>query len=707
MRHQNGYIIVSVMFALFVIASISLNLNHESAFDTRLASDRFSTSQAKLTAQAGMAHLLNKSTNLNCNNYSDIPSTNFGAGTYSASILPLSGSPVSTIVTATLEDGSFATLEHKSQTIYQPAKPLFSITTADGTDGDTHVSNTSWFSADDTNYSNVSYLSVGDNILGTKNYALLKFGIEDIPPLTKILSAQLTLNLKSAYIDSGDATLSIHRLLNEWDPTTATYNTSGSNSWSWPELYSPVSSSVLTLESTTAGSREWDLTQLVQGWVDGSIPSNGFAIVANDQLNSASFDSANASDSSLAPTLEIQFTCECGLYCESTTPLPVSVVHWKLDETSNTTAYDSIGSNHGTTAGAAWTSAQIDGGLLFNGSSDFVVVPHASELSFDKDISISAWIYLEVSATGFYADQSIIGKGTTNYTEEYWLGISENEIEFGILETGTWHGVSTIASDIQINTWHHVAVTFSDNSNEVLFYLDGAIVGNRTLAQDLSTGNEDILIGTSQYDEDWYGMLDDIRLFDHVIAQDEVESLMLVGGGSASKSEYLLDKFDEEKFNGDDGSRSWTGDWQEVGESDGAKQGDIRIALATAKNRKYAAILKDNDNGGEGIQREANLQGCTTAKLAFEYLRSGFDLIGDDYVSISASSDGGSSWTELDRIKRSFGEPGLDPNFIKTSYDISSYISGETMVRFKTSPTLGSSDNMSIDNIEIRLTGCD
>lgn len=704
MKHQNGYVMVSVLFALFIIATVSLNLNREGAFNIRLASDKLSTSQAKLTTRAGMTHLLNKSTNLNCNNYSDISSTNFGSGVYTASISPLTGSPVSTFVSATMDDGSYAELKNENQIIYQPAKPLSSITTADSSAGDTHVSNSSWFNANDTNYSTVSYLSVGDNIFSTKNYALLKFNIDDIPSSTKVLSAQLKLNLTSANKDSGDATLSIHRILIDWDPAAATYKTSGSNSWSWPDLYASEPASVLTLQSTAAGPREWSLTQLVQGWIDGRFPAYGFALVANDKLNMASFDSANASDSSLAPSLQIQYTCECGLYCESTTPLPVSVAHWKFDENSGATAYDSVGTNDGTTTGATWVSGQIEGGLSFNGSSDFVVIPHANELSFDKEISISAWIYLAAPATGSYANQTIIGKGTTSNTDEYWLGIWENEIEFGILDSGTWYGVSTIASDLQIGSWHHVAMTFSDHTDEALFYLDGAIVGNRTLTQDFSTDNEDILIGTSQYDEDWYGMLDDIRLFDHIISPDEVTSLALVGGITATKTKYVLDKFDEEKFSGNDGSISWTGDWQEVGESDGPTSGDVRIT--TVDDREFTAIVKDNDNGGEGIQRKANLQGCSSAKLAFEYKRSGFDVAGDDHVSIAASNNGGTSWTELDKIDRPAGSPASDSDFVKTSYDISSYVSNETMIRFKTSPSLGNNDSLAIDNIEIRLTGC-
>jgi hypothetical protein len=51
---------------------------------------------------------------------------------------------------------------------------------------------------------------------------------------------------------------------------------------------------------------------------------------------------------------------------------PIS--YWKFDEAGGTTAYDSVGQNHGTVYGAQWTAGQIDGALSFDGVNDYVEV---------------------------------------------------------------------------------------------------------------------------------------------------------------------------------------------------------------------------------------------------------------------------------------------------------------------------------------------
>src|SRR3989338_6799822 len=65
------------------------------------------------------------------------------------------------------------------------------------------------------------------------------------------------------------------------------------------------------------------------------------------------------------------------------------VSHWKMDETSGTTATDSVGTNTGTVTGATFTAGKINNGLSFNGTSNYVSVPR---MNYDE-ISISAWFY--------------------------------------------------------------------------------------------------------------------------------------------------------------------------------------------------------------------------------------------------------------------------------------------------------------------------
>ena len=48
------------------------------------------------------------------------------------------------------------------------------------------------------------------------------------------------------------------------------------------------------------------------------------------------------------------------------------VNHYKLDETSGTTAYDSAGTNTGTVTGATFTAGKIGNALSFNGTNNYI-----------------------------------------------------------------------------------------------------------------------------------------------------------------------------------------------------------------------------------------------------------------------------------------------------------------------------------------------
>ena len=111
--------------------------------------------------------------------------------------------------------------------------------------------------------------------------------------------------------------------------------------------------------------------------------------------------------------------------------------------------------------------------------------------------------------------------------------------------------------------------------------------------------------------------------------------------------------------------------------------------------------MQDNDGGGEGVQREADMPAYTDASLSFSYRP---DSLGnsDDYASIDVSSDGGATWTQLTRIEG----PADEGNYLSFSQNISSFISNNTRIRFLSSSNLGYIDRVYFDDVEIALSGC-
>jgi hypothetical protein len=104
-------------------------------------------------------------------------------------------------------------------------------------------------------------------------------------------------------------------------------------------------------------------------------------------------------------------------------------------------------------------------------------------------------------------------------------------------------------------------------------------------------------------------------------------------------------------------------------------------------------------NTNLGAKRQADLSVGTSATLSFRYRRHGLDDAAD-YVAIEVSSTGGAPWTELDR----FTGAAEEDDWITTSYDISSYISTSTSVRFISSSSLGALERVFFDNVQIEFS---
>lgn len=166
------------------------------------------------------------------------------------------------------------------------------------------------------------------------------------------------------------------------------------------------------------------------------------------------------------------------------------------------------------------------------------------------------------------------------------------------------------------------------------------------------------------------------------------------GDGGGPTSGTFRDEFNtKNSYAGSDGTLNWTTDWLEINESDGAGSGDEALIDDI---HKYQLRIRDNDGDGEGVQREADLSGCGSASLSFVYRRDSFDNV-NDYVTVDISANGGSSWTELDRLQG----PANETTYQSTSYSISSHIAANTRVRFLTSPGLGDIDELYLDDVEI------
>ncbi len=379
-------------------------------------------------------------------------------------------------------------------------------------------------------------------------------------------------------------------------------------------------------------------------------------------------------------------------------PPVVPLAHWKLDETSGLTAADDVGTHDGTlTGGPAWTMGQVDGGLDFDGANDYVAVPHDAGLDLTT-FSISAWIQPD-ALSGW---QIVVNKGTTTSAVNYYLATNGDEIGLGYYNGG-WIEFNTTSANLSTGQWYHVVATYDDATRQGTIHLDGSQVHQSTVGVSPLPNGDDLTLGRSAFGEYWPGVLDDVRLYDTVLGSSRVLELYEEGGGagggggsppSGPCNGTYRDEFDAETFSGSNGTLDWSATpWQEVGESDGPTGGDVRIDNDVSD---FQLRIRDNQNGGEGVERLIDLDGATSATISLQYRRQDLDN-GNDYVALLVSMGGlAGPWTEIDR----FGTNN-DSSYQSYSRDISSFISANTAIRLRSSPNMGNSDTVWFDDIEV------
>jgi hypothetical protein len=226
------------------------------------------------------------------------------------------------------------------------------------------------------------------------------------------------------------------------------------------------------------------------------------------------------------------------------TPGPVG--WWTLDEKTGTTAADSSANkNNGTlTGGATWATGQIGGAVQLNGTDGYVSLPIGSLIS--KLTSSTFAIWANFQSGGSWTRILDFGTGqNVNMFLTPAVGTAGN-LRFAITTGGSGAESQLNAPAIFPAGWHHVAVVFNGDTRGMQLFLDGAVVATATtttLPSALGNTTQNWL-GRSQYPADGYyrGMLDDFRIYDRVLTQSDIQTVMRGGGYGTAGGPHPADK---------------------------------------------------------------------------------------------------------------------------------------------------------------------
>ncbi len=159
---------------------------------------------------------------------------------------------------------------------------------------------------------------------GDEGRALLRFRTDSIPPGAHVVNARLQLYQDTPSSDGGP--VSVHRVTSDWAEGGKTGQTGPGATWSARDTgvdwhtpgggFDPQAVATTDIPMGVKGWFAWDVTSLVQGWVDGAYANQGLMLFPETAATDVYFSSSDASGASLHPKLTIEYTCECGVTCQ-------------------------------------------------------------------------------------------------------------------------------------------------------------------------------------------------------------------------------------------------------------------------------------------------------------------------------------------------------------------------------------------------------
>ncbi|MEA3283115.1 MAG: DUF2341 domain-containing protein [Euryarchaeota archaeon] len=196
--------------------------------------------------------------------------------------------------------------------------------------------------------------------------------------------------------------------------------------------------------------------------------------------------------------------------------------------------YDFTGNGNNGTLGSATTSTapvwDVTGGKFagtfeFDGSDDYIDCGDDSSLNLDNSsFTVSLWFNTISNATN--VRQTLLSKGSTHTSNNTCLHLDLFRDNNESINMRFWGNDLEVNTKITANTWHHAAFAYNTSDMNQTIYLDGACVGFKNIATNLTgTNGDSIRIGRracGENDNPFNGAIDEVALYTRTLSATEI-----------------------------------------------------------------------------------------------------------------------------------------------------------------------------------------
>ncbi len=188
---------------------------------------------------------------------------------------------------------------------------------------------------------------------------------------------------------------------------------------------------------------------------------------------------------------------------------------------------DTSGNNHhGTNNGATLTTdrfGETDSAYDFDGTS-YITIPR----SIQDNFTIAFWMKSSQTAgseTNFWQAPGLIDGEVSGVVNDFGVDYGNGKALF-------WTGnpdVLISSEPIADDQWHFVTATRNMSNGKLNFYIDNVFTGTNFGGTQSLTSPSQLLVGKNVNNYFFSGLLDDIRLYDRVLSNTEIEMIYTLG----------------------------------------------------------------------------------------------------------------------------------------------------------------------------------
>ena len=207
---------------------------------------------------------------------------------------------------------------------------------------------------------------------------------------------------------------------------------------------------------------------------------------------------------------------------------------YAFDEVSGTTAADASG--HGIvgtlTNGPTFTPGKNGNAVTLDGVNDYVNLGNPTALQFTGSMTVSAWVY----ASAFPVDDAAVvskrAAGEVGFQLDITKDTGPRTIGFKLTDSTGGQMFRYGATTLQLNTWYYITGVYNAVNQSLDVYLNGALdngtlQGTVTSSQQNSTANVTIGRRAGVTGFEFNGRIDDVRIADHALTQDQIQTDMV------------------------------------------------------------------------------------------------------------------------------------------------------------------------------------